>query len=198
MSIGKIETLPNLSQSTKEILRIVEVNTVSIFTIEYILRVVVSDNKLKFIFSFYGLVDLLAIATFYITTGLDLRACRSFRFLRVFRVVKMVKYNNSISRFHKAVLISKKEMILFFILSLILLFVSAVGIYYFENPVQPNKFSSIFSGLWWSIATPTTVVYGDIYPITSGGIIFNFRNSHAWIGNCSSTYRIVCIGPNQG
>ena len=68
----------------------------------------------------------------------------------------------------------KEEIILFLVLTLILLFVSSVGIYYFENPVQPEKFSSIFSGLWWSIGTLTTVGYGDIYPITAGGKIFTF------------------------
>jgi voltage-gated potassium channel len=60
------------------------------------------------------------------------------------------------------------------IATLFLLFISSVGIYYFENPAQPNEFSSIFDCLWWSVATLTTVGYGDIYPITPGGKIFTF------------------------
>ena len=134
----------------------------------------VSSNKMKFIFSFYGLVDLFAILPFYITTGLDLRSLRAFRFLRVFLVFKLIKYISAINRINKAVLLIKEEIILFLVLTLILLFISSVGIYYFENPVQPEKFSSIFSGLWWSIGTLTTVGYGDIYPITVGGKIFTF------------------------
>ena len=71
-----IETLPNLSSDSRYWLYIIEVGTVSLFTIEYVLRLVVADNSLKYIFSFYGLVDLIAIAPFYISVGIDLRAVR--------------------------------------------------------------------------------------------------------------------------
>ncbi len=55
-----------------------------------------------------------------------------------------------------------------------MLYLSAVGIYYFENPAQPDKFSSIFESLWWSVTTLTTVGYGDAYPVTVGGRVFTF------------------------
>jgi voltage-gated potassium channel len=58
--------------------------------------------------------------------------------------------------------------------ALVLIYLSAVGIYYFENSAQPEQFSSIFSSLWWSVVTLTTVGYGDVYPITVGGRIFTF------------------------
>jgi voltage-gated potassium channel len=60
------------------------------------------------------------------------------------------------------------------VFSLVLIYFSAVGIYYFEREAQPVAFSSVFESLWWSVCTLTTVGYGDVYPITAGGRIFTF------------------------
>ena len=166
------ETVPNLSDKTYDILKIIQVITVIIFTIEYILRIIVADSKLKYIFSFFGIIDLLAILPFYISSGIDLRSLRAFRFLRLFRILKMVRYSKAIQRFHMAFIIAKEELVLFFSVTVMLIFLSGVGIYYFENDAQPDVFTSVFQSLWWAIATLTTVGYGDIYPITTGGKIF--------------------------
>ncbi|MEN8136062.1 MAG: ion transporter [Thermodesulfobacteriota bacterium] len=169
-----IETLPELSDGTKVILRRIEVFTVIIFTFEYITRVIVATNKQGFIFSFFGIVDLLAILPFYLATGLDLRSLRSFRLLRLIRVLKLARYSAAAKRFHQAFLIAKEELALFLFAALIILYLAGVGIYYFENPAQPDAFCSIFHSLWWAVATLTTVGYGDIYPITVGGKLFTF------------------------
>lgn len=169
-----IDTLPDLSQTSKDILRCIEVIIVSIFTLEYILRIFVAAKKFSFIFSFYGIIDLAAIAPFYFVTGLDLRSIRIFRLLRLLRVFKLFRYSEALNRFRRVVEIAKEEIVLFFFASLTLLYLSAVGIYYFENTAQPEQFKSIFHSLWWAVATLTTVGYGDIYPITVGGQIFTF------------------------
>ena len=169
-----IETLPNLSESTIRILKIMEVIVVIIFTIEYLLRIVLSEKRLKFIFSFYGIIDLAAILPFYLATGLDFRSVRALRLLRVFRILKLAKYSVAIARFGQALKSIKRELVMFFAMTLIMIYLAAAGIYFFENSAQPEAFSSIFDSLWWAIVTLTTVGYGDIYPITAGGKIFTF------------------------
>ena len=169
-----ISTLPNISQAEMEALKWIEILTVLIFTVEYLLRIWVAEKPIKFIFSFSGLIDLVAILPFYLASGFDLRAMRVFRLLQLVRILKLVKYNRAIRRFHTALLITKEEMILFCAVSLILLYLSAVGIYYFEHVAQPELFKSVFHSLWWAITTLTTVGYGDMFPITVGGKIFTF------------------------
>ncbi len=167
-----IETLPNLGKNTKWILNTTEVIIVAIFTLEYLLRLFVADKKLKFVFSFYALIDLIAILPFYVARGIDLRSIRVFRLFRLIRAFKIFRYSKAIQRFKNAFLEVKEELILFLVATGFLLFIAAVGIYYFENPAQPEQFKSIFHCLWWAVATLTTVGYGDIYPITAGGKIF--------------------------
>jgi voltage-gated potassium channel len=169
-----IETIPNLKSQTRYILNSIEIFCVAIFTIEYLLRIFVADRKFKFIFSFFGLIDLFAILPFYLSFGVDLRSLRVLRMFRLFRLLKLVRYNNAMRHFTKAMLMAKEQIILFMAITLVLIYFAAVGIYYFENEAQPEYFSSIFDSLWWSIITLTTVGYGDVYPITMGGRIFTF------------------------
>ncbi|PLX59583.1 ion transporter [Sedimenticola selenatireducens] len=169
-----IETLPNIDSGTQVALGVIESVIVILFTIEYLLRIYVSDKKLSYVLSFYGLIDLAAILPFYLSTGLDLRSLRIFRLLRLFRLLKILRYNKAIDRFFRAYQIAKEEIVLFVTVTLMLLYLSAVGIYYFENSAQPEAFSSVFSSLWWAVTTLSTVGYGDVYPITLGGRLFTF------------------------
>lgn len=169
-----LETIPDLSDSLKTFLYYSEIAVVLIFSIEYALRVWLSANRLKFIFSFYGLIDLLAILPFYLAFAVDLRSLRLMRMLRLARILKLARYNRALQRFTKALLLAKEELILFTVASMVALYLSAVGIYHFEHADQPDVFRSIFDSLWWSVATLTTVGYGDIYPVTTGGRFFTF------------------------
>lgn len=169
-----VDTLPGLSVNVRKALALSEEVSVGIFTIEYLLRIYVADSKPLFIFSFFGVIDLIAILPFYLSLGLDLRSLRVFRLLRLFRIFKLLRYSVAINRFSRAMAIVKEELILFFSVAMILIYLSAVGIYYCERYAQPDNFQSVFSGLWWAVVTLTTVGYGDVYPVTVGGRIFTF------------------------
>ena len=141
---------------------------------EYALRVATSERKAEYIFSFYGVVDLIAVLPFYLALGIDLRAIRSVRLFRVFLIFKLARYNRAMERFGKALAQTREELTVFLFATFILLYISAVGIYYCEHEAQPDIFKSVFHSLWWAAATLTTVGYGDAYPITVGGKIFTF------------------------
>ena len=169
-----LETLPNISEDLRLILEKFELVSIIIFSVEYLLRVFVSKKPFKYIFSFYGVIDILAILPFYLNRFLDLRFLRAFRIFRIFRALKLIRYNKALNRFNSAFKIVKEELVLFFIVTLILLFITSAGIYSFEHEAQPDVFKSVFHSAWWSIVTLTTVGYGDVYPITLGGKVFTF------------------------
>ncbi len=167
-------TLPNLSPTWINSLDIINNICYVVFTIEYFSRIYITENKLKYIFSFFGIIDLLAILPFLFAKQFDLRAIRALRIFRIISALKISKYNEALKRFAIALKIIRPELTLFFILTGIFIFLSAAGIYYFENEAQPKEFASIFHSLWWAIITLTTVGYGDVYPVTLGGRVFTF------------------------
>lgn len=169
-----IQTLPQLPEQWHIYFRGFEIFTVAVFTVECLIRAISSRPRSAYLFSFYGIIDLIAIVPFYISLGLDLRAVRAFRLLRLFRIFKLARYSRAIQRIHHAFLIAREELILFGVTALIFLYLASAGIYYFERNAQPEQFGSIFHSMWWSIVTLTTVGYGDVYPITLGGRIFTF------------------------
>lgn len=167
-----VETLPNLSKSTTELLNFIEIITIVIFSIELILRLFLTSPPFKYIFSFYGLIDFLAVIPFYLSIGVDLRSVRVFRLFRLFRIFKLFKYSSAIDRLVLAFKEIKKELTIFLIGTIFFIYVSSIGIYYFEHQVQPELFKSVFHSMWWAVTTLTTVGYGDMYPITIGGKLF--------------------------
>tara|TARA_B110000908_G_C10122443_1_gene388244 strand:+ start:31 stop:726 length:696 start_codon:yes stop_codon:yes gene_type:complete len=165
------ETLPNLDSKYQKILFNFEFFSVIVFSIEYILRVFLTKPTWKYLFSFFGVIDFLAVLPFYLSTGIDLRSIRIFRLFRLFRIFKLFKYNTALDRINNAFSEIKNELIIFIIATIFLLYLSAIGIYYFENPVQPEQFKSIFHSMWWAVGA--IFGYGDLLPITLGGKIFS-------------------------
>lgn len=172
-----MSTLHQLSPAWKATLAVCEIVIVVLFTIEYALRIIAAEHKWSFIRSFYGIVDLVAILPFYLSllsVGIDLRAVRGLRLLRVFRLFEIARYSTAVTRLMNAVKYARNEALVFLFATLVLLYIAALGIHHFEHEAQPEKFESVFHSLWWAVVTLTTVGYGDAYPVTVGGRIFTF------------------------
>ena len=159
-----------------------EVFSVIVFTIEYLLRVwsCTADERyskpfsgrLRFTVKPLPLIDLFAFLPFYLPfVGLDLRFIRVIRLLRIVRLAKVGRYYSSLRLITDVLKDKKEELVLTLVIMFLLLITAASLIYYCENPIQPEVFSSIPSTMWWAVVTLTTVGYGDIYPITTLGKI---------------------------
>jgi voltage-gated potassium channel len=168
------ETLPTLPAFWRNALWSFEVFCALVYTVEYGVRLFLARPRMKYVTSFYGVIDLLAILPFWLMAAFDMQALRAFRLLRLLRLFKLVRYTNAVERFRRAFAIARDDLVLFGVIALIVLYLAAIGIYHFEHDAQPEKFSSVFDSLWWAVATLTTVGYGDIYPVTAGGRFFTF------------------------
>ena len=177
------EDAPGLSSANMEMFGSLQKIIMVLFTIEYVLRFVTAERKTGYVFSFYGIIDLVCILPFcvsvwtgpWIGTGQpeDFAVIRVFRFLRIFRIMKIGRYNKALDRFGKAFSSMKQELLLFLMVVLMLVCVSGMGVYYFESDHPDGHFETVFDGLWWALGTLTTVGYGDVYPQTPGGKLFS-------------------------
>ena len=148
-----------------------------LFTIEYILRIYTAPDKKAFIFSFFGLVDLIAILpSLVLIPGLGhlpgFHVLRILRFLRVFRIFKATRFILAVDRMIEALGEVKRELLALVILSAMMVYLSACGIYFFEKEAQPEHFGTIPKSMWWAIVSLTTIGYGDVYPVTPWGKVF--------------------------
>jgi len=184
----------SLSALKIRIFLIIEIVSVIIFSVEYILRLWTADllypekkpfiARIKLFFSPMAIVDLLAILPFYIPFLLPID-------LRIF---KMNRYTSGLSSIGNVLKKKSDQLVSSIFVVFLLMIISSVIMYYFENPVQPDVFSNAFSGLWWAISTFTTVGYGDIYPLTVAGKIFSAIIALLGIGLVAVPTGIISAG----
>lgn len=195
-----------LSEEFSKNLKNFEILSIVIFTLEYILRVwtapcLYSENsnfkaRIKYIFSFMALIDLLAILPFYLPfiITIDLRVLRALRIFRLFRILKFNRYTKAMKNVFKVLKLKSVELISSVFIVIVLMLISSALMYSIEGPAQPEAFENAFSGLWWAIATFTTVGYGDIYPITVAGKILGGVVSLLGIGLVAVPTGIISSG----
>ncbi len=147
------------------------------FTLEYILRIISNRKPLKYIFSFYGIVDFISILPMYLSFFFPgskmLSLIRALRLLRLFGILNLVHYTGQESHLKLAIKASRTKIIVFVYFILIVSILLGALMYVIEG--KENGFTSIPTSIYWCIVTLTTVGYGDIAPVTTlGQIIASF------------------------
>ena len=178
-----LESVKHIGNEYKVAFNAFEFFSVVIFSIEYVLRVwsaparndlgnsTIIIKRMKYIFSFTGLIDFLAIIPSilpYFFGGLDLRW---LRVLRLLRLLKISNYSSALEDFFSAIKADWRSFSAALYLMVIALFLSSALMYIAEHDSQPEKFSSIPETMWWGLITLTTVGYGDVSPVTPLGKI---------------------------
>lgn len=189
-----LATVESLDSQYQYYFRIFEVFSVTVFSLEYLLRLwtcTLNENfrnpitgRLRYILTPFALIDLLAILPFYLPMiiPLDLRFIRAVRLFRLFRLFKMGRYSKAALMLKRVLKEKKEELVLIVFVVFLLLIIFSSLMYFIEKEAQPEAFSSIPAAMWWGIITLTTVGYGDVYPITPLGKILGALIAFLGIG----------------
>ncbi|MHC5021428.1 MAG: ion transporter [Planctomycetota bacterium] len=166
-----LDTVKSIAEEYGTLLLALEWIFTVIFTVEYVLRLWCVGKPARYAFSFFGVVDLLAVAPTYVSLVLPgaqyLLVIRLLRMLRIFRVLKLVQYIGESNDLMKALKASRHK-ITVFVFSVLIIVVIVGALMYVIEP-EAAGFTSIPTGMYWAIVTLTTVGYGDIAPVSALG-----------------------------
>jgi len=166
-----LESVAHLREAYGTWLRVVEWICTALFTVEYALRIYCVAKPWRYLISFFGIVDLLAILpsylSFFIPNAHELLVIRAVRLLRVFRILKITRYVGESTVLMQALLASRRKIALFLLAVLTLALILGAAMHVIEGP--QHGFVDIPTGMYWAIVTLTTVGYGDLSPATPLG-----------------------------
>lgn len=178
-----LETVDEYAAAYGSLFHSIEIVSVTIFTIEYVLRLWIAPldpryagrfGRLRYALSMMAVIDLAAIVPSLLPMffPMDLLILRFFRVFRLFRLLKMSRYVESLDTLDDAIIAKKEELLVSMAMLAMLLLFSSSLMYLVEHEAQPDKFPNIPSALWWGVVTLTSVGYGDTFPITPLGKFF--------------------------
>lgn len=166
-----LESVESINQRFHVALVVAEWSFTLMFTVEYVLRVLCVRRPLRYVFSFYGIVDLLAILPTYVSVlvpgSQELLVIRALRLLRVFRIFKLGRYLGEAEALMEGIRQSRAKVTVFLTTVLITVTIMGALMHLIEGP--ENGFIDIPHGIYWAIVTMTTVGFGDITPQTVPG-----------------------------
>ena len=169
--LAMLETVSGFNLKYHDTLVTLEWIITGLFTLEYILRLISIDKHWKYIFSFYGIIDLIAILpmylSFFITGTSILSVIRSLRLLRLFKILNNPNFNHQSIHLIKALKASRGKIVVF--IYFVLISTIIIGSIMFLVEGKESGFTSIPVSIYWTIVTLTTVGYGDISPVTPLG-----------------------------
>lgn len=161
-----LESVPTIAQEWGATLMTVEQIVGVMFTLEYLARIWVARRKLRYMFSFWGVIDLVAILPF-LFQGSGLAYLRLLRVLRIFAILKVTHYTQASSVLLKSLSESRSKILVFLLTVCVL--VSIIG--FTMHAIEPETFPTVPEAIWWTVVTITTVGYGDMVPATPLGKI---------------------------
>ena len=172
VALVMLESVPEIQQNNRQLLKISEWAITVIFTIEYILRIIIIKKPFRYIFSFYGIIDFLSVIPTYLSLLIvgshSLVVIRVLRLLRVFRILKLTRYTQAGKTLARAMWNSRAKVSVFIFFVLIIVTIFGTIMYIVEGS-EDSGFTSIPRSIYWAIVTLTTVGYGDISPTTPFG-----------------------------
>jgi voltage-gated potassium channel len=171
VSVVLLESMPDIDPATGRILFSLELGFTILFTIEYLLRLISVRRPLRYMVSFYGIVDFMAIIPTYIALFVPgaqyFLVIRILRLLRVFRILKLMAYLKEAEVLGRAMYASRIKIGIFLFTVMNVVVIVGAAVYVIEGPA--SGFVSIPMSIYWAIVTMTTVGYGDLVPQTGIG-----------------------------